>query len=323
MALTTAQIQNLLVEWGVTQSPAIIADLIKKSGILETALIAKASHGFKHKYKFFNELPAASFRAIGGSVIPVTLSKDRAAIDLWNAITYLKADYKDVEENPGGKDGWVGVNMPAAVQGFGQTIAKQLIYGTDPTFGSTTGFLGLHQYAKANSNVVHQLAGTTASRSTLFAVRWDEFDGASIRIGTNDSGQLIGVRDLTPTNPITTVTNTTTGAESIDYKWLIEAFLALIIPSKTSVAAITQIDDSHLPTVLQVNNLIDAVDTGSGRIVLYGNSKVKNGLFNLKNTALSMVPGDTDYNTQILSWNGMAEFKLDQNMLATETTVLD
>ena len=36
-----------------------------------------------------------------------------------------------------------------------------------------------------------------------------------------------------------------------------------------------------------------------------------------------MVPGDTDYNTQILSWNGMAEFKLDQNMLATETTVLD
>ena len=173
---------------------------------------------------------------------------------------------------------WVGVNMPAAVQGFGQTIAKQLIYGTDPTFGSTNGFLGLHQYAKANSNVVHKLDGANASRSTLFAVRWDEFDGASIRIGTNDSGQLIGVRDLTLLIRLLPLLTPPPERESIDYKWLIEAFLALIIPSKTSVAAITQIDDSHLPTVLQVNNLIDAVDTGSGRIVLYGNSKVKNGL---------------------------------------------
>jgi len=321
MALTTPQIQNLLVEWGVQDSPVIIADLIKKSGLLQTALIAKASHGFQHKYKFYNELPSATFRTIGGSIVPSTISKDRAKIDLWNLITYLKGDYKDVEENPGGKKGWVAANMPAAMAGFGQALTTQIFYGTDPTFGSTTGFLGFHQYAKANSKVTAQLGGTTASRNTLFAVRWEEDDGASIRIGSN--ANLMNIRDLTPTDPTTTVTDTTTGAESVDYKWLIETFCALVVPSATSCAAITQIDSSHAPTVGQINDLIDAVDTGSGRIVLYCNTVVKNLIWNLKNTALKLAPADYDYNTQILSWNGMAQLSLDTNLVSTETTVLD
>jgi len=91
MATTLAQVQNLMVEWGVTQSPLIIADLIKRSGMLQTALIRKASDGVKHKYKWMNDLPAATFRSIGGSIVPTSISKDKVAIDLWNAITYLFA----------------------------------------------------------------------------------------------------------------------------------------------------------------------------------------------------------------------------------------
>lgn len=321
MALTLAQIQNLAVEWNVKQSPLILADLLKRSGFLQTALIRKASDGFKHKYKWFTELPTATFRSIGGSVVPTSISKDKAAIDLWNAVIYPKADYKDVEENPGGKNGWVAANMPGITAGFGQSLAKQCFYGTDPTFGSTNGFLGLHQYAKALSNVTAQLGGTTGSRNTLFAVRWEEDDGASIRIGAGDN--LINIRDLTPAAPTTTVVNTTTGAETLDYKWLVDAFLALIIPSKTSVAAITQIDATHVPTVTQINDLIDAVDTGSGKIYLYGNNKVRSMIWNLKNTALKLAPSDTDYNVQVLSWNGMADFSLDQNLVSNETTDLD
>lgn len=321
MATTIAQIQNLMVEWGVTQSPLIIADLIKRSGMLQTALIRKASDGVKHKYKWMNDLPAATFRSIGGSIVPTSISKDKVAIDLWNAITYLKADFKDVEENPGGKDGWVMSNMPGATSGFGQTMAKQVFYGTDPTFGSTEGFLGFHQYAKANSNIVAQLAGASGSRNTLFAVRWDENDGASLRIGAGNN--LVNTRDLTPNGPVTTVVNTTTGAETIDYKWLLDAFFALVVPSKMSVAAITQIDATHVPTVTQINDLVDAVDTGSGKIYLYCNNKVRSMIWNLKGTYLKMMPSDTDMNTQILSWNGMADLSLDQNLVSTETTVLD
>lgn len=321
MALTLAQVQNLMVEWGVQGSPVIIADLIKRSGLLQTALIRPASDGIKHKYKWMNELPAASFRAIGSGVVPSTISKDKAAIDLWNLITYLKADYKDVEENPNGKTGWVGSNLPGAIQGFGQAIAKQCFYGTDPTFGSTSGFLGAHQYAKANSNVVKQMGGASGSSNTLFAFRWDGDDGASIRHGAQ--ANLINVRDLTPTIPVTTVIDTTTGTETIDYKWLIDAFFALIIPSKTSVAALTQIDATHAPTALDVNNLIDAVDTGSGTIYLYCNNKVRNMLWNLKDSKLKLIPSDDSYRVAFPNWNGMADIVLDQNLLSTETSVLD
>lgn len=321
MALTIAQVQNLMVEWGVQGSPLIIADLVKRSGMLQTALIRPASDGIKHKYKWMNELPTASFRAIGGSVVPSTISKDKAAIDLWNLVTYLKADYKDVEENPNGKNGWVASNMPGANQGFGQAIAKQCFYGTDPTFGSTAGFLGLHQYAKLNGNVVKQMGGASGASNTLFAVRWDADDGASIRHGSQPN--LINIRDLTPTTPMTTVTDTTTGAETIDYKWLIDAFFALIIPSKTSVAALTQIDATHAPTVTDINNLIDAVDTGNGNIYLYCNNKVRSMVWNLKDGKLKMVPSDSSYNTMVTNWNGMADLILDQNLVSTETSVLD
>lgn len=321
MALTLAQLQNLAVEWGVQDSPLILADLVKRSGLLQTALIRPSSDGIKHKYKWFNELPAASFRNIGGSIVPVAISKDKAAIDLWNLLTYLKADFLDVEENPGGKDGWVRSNMPGAIAGFGQSIAKQCFYGTDPTFGSTTGFLGLHQYAKAYGNVVKQMGGASGASNTLFAVRMDADDGASIRHGSN--ANLVNIRDLTPTTPAGTVTNTTTGAETMDYKWLLSAFFALVVPSKTSVAALTQIDATHMPTVKDINDLIDAVDTGNGGIYLYGNNKVRSMIWNLKDGKLNMVPGDTTYDVRVLNWNGMADFSLDQNLLSTETNVLD
>jgi len=325
MALTLAQIQNLAIEWGVPDSPTIIADLIKRSGILQTAIVRKASHGIKHKYKIFNELPSATFRNIGGGIVPVAISKTRASIDLWNAVMLLEADYKDVEENPGSKAGWETANSPAAVEGFGQTIAKQIIYGTDPTFGSTNGFLGFHQYAKANSKVVKQMGGDVTPGagkcSTLFAVRWDENDGASIRVGSQSN--IVNIRDLTPATPVTSVTNTTTNEKDLVYQWLIDGFLSLIIPSATSVAAITQIDLTHAPTVTDINNLVDAVDTGTGQVYLYCNNVVRNLIYNLKDGKLKLVPGDTEYNTQVLNWNGMAPLVLDQNLSRVETSVLD
>jgi len=320
MATTNPNLQNLSVSWGVPDAPAIIADLIKRSGILQTGLVRPANYGFKHKYKWFNELPAATFRNIGGGVVPISISKDQAAIDLWNLVTLPQPDYKDIEEHPGGKAGWIAENFPAIVEGFGQTLANQIIYGTT-SFGSENGFLGFHQYAKANSKVVAQAAGSSGSRTTIFAVRWNDADGASIRVG-NRAGGIIGTRDLTPIDPTTVVLNTTTNAQQIVYSWIVDMFGALVIPSATSVAAITQVDATHPPTAKQMNDLLDAVETGSGTTYIYCNNLGRNQIATLKDSKVHLFNETVDYNMYLASWRGIPII-IDNNILSTETTALD
>ena len=70
MALTYPQLQNLAVEWGVRDNPAVIVDLVKSSGILQTALVAPSNFGNKHKSKYWNALPSAAFRALGAGIVP-------------------------------------------------------------------------------------------------------------------------------------------------------------------------------------------------------------------------------------------------------------
>ena len=71
MATTLATLQTLAAAWGVgTEQVPIVVDLIKRSGLLQTATVAKASHGIKHKYRTFNTLPTALFRNIGSGIVP-------------------------------------------------------------------------------------------------------------------------------------------------------------------------------------------------------------------------------------------------------------
>lgn len=299
MATTTAVLQNLAAQWAVPDDPTIIVDLIKRSGILQTALVLPSSHGNKHKYKYFNSLPSSAFRALGAGIVPSAISQNTAAIDLWDVSALAQEDATEIEAYPGGKAGWVKANMGAFIEGMGQTIAKQIIYGTDPTFGGTNGFLGLHQYAKANGKVTEQKAGTTASRTSIFAVRWDATNGASLRVNAGTTGNLLKVNDITPVKPALVVTSTTTNAQLPVFSWWLNAYMSLVIPAATACAAITQIDSTHIPTADNMNELLDAVDAGSGQTYIYANSFGARMISTLKSGKLSLYNESTTYNDYV------------------------
>lgn len=319
MATTTPTLQRLAVAWEVSDDPMVIIDLVKASGILQTALVANASHGTSHKYKILNSIPAGAFRNLGEGIVPTSLSTDRMKIDLWNLATLIQEDWKEFVNYPGGKAGWLNDNLGSYLEGIGQTAATQLIYGTDPTFGSTKGFLGFHQYAKLFGNVI-QLSGTTGSRTTIFAARWDAANGLSIR--KNGTTNLIDVVDLTPTNPLTVTTNTTTGAQLPVYQWMVDAYMTLVCPGKKSIAAITQIDSSHKPTAANMNALVDKIYASTGEKVIYCNLEGLGYLRELKNTKMSMFADSMNYDDALGYW-GNIPIKVDENILSTETTVLD
>lgn len=319
MATLTQNMQNIAVAWDVQEDPAILVDLVKDSGILQTALVGKASHGIKHKYKFHNSLPTAYFRSFGEGIAPQKLSTDYASIDLQILEIPVAEDYKMLDEWPGGKAQWFADNSPALYAGIGNAWATQIIYGTDPTFGNTKGFKGLHQYCKDNSNVVKQLGGASGASTSIFAVRWDMMDGCSIRL--NRDGSLVNILDMTPNTPIPIVQNTTTNAQLDCYKWNVNAYNALVVPSKKSCAVLTQIDSTHKPTVLDMNNLVSAIYASTGVKAIYCNLIGYNFIRELKDAKYNMFQ-EGNYDNNLGFWGGVP-IVIEENILSTETSALD
>lgn len=324
MATTPSIYQDLRVDWRVQDKPAVIADLIKETGLLQTSLVLPSSHGDQHEYKRFNSLPSATFRNFGSGIVPVSFSKDMETLKLWEVGILMEVDAGKADAYPGGVETWFDNNIPATLAGIGQDISKQVWYGTVLIAGTTyysqqDGFIGLHQYVKANSNVVAQLGGTTASRYSLFAVRWEDVSGTSLRVYPNANGELVTVEDY---GRYMAVTNTTTGAKQPVYGRYVKAYMSLVVPAKKAAAAITQIDGTHLPTAPQIDSLVNAV-RGSGQIYIYGNDDAIAAI-----TALKYAKGQTDLgsangiNNMVTSWNNVPVI-LDNNLVSTETTTLD
>ena len=319
MATTTQNLRTLAAAWkvGVENIP-IVVDLMKYSNLLQTAAVAKASNGIKHRYRYFNSLPTAVFRVIGEAITPQKVDVNTAQIDLKELVFDLYDDYQAILQYPGGKNQWLVDNYPAAMAGISNAVAKAVYYGYDPTFGYLKAFKGLHQYAKDLSQVIAQKGGTTAQRTSIFAVRWDEFDGASLRYNNTD---LLNVIDMTPNQPVPVVTDTTNNYQLNVFKWIISSYFALIVPSKKSVAAITQVDSSHAPTADNMNALVNAVAAPNGNVVIYTSALGARQIATLKDTKYNMFT-ETNYDNAVSAWRGVPIF-INENISEVETTALD
>lgn len=315
--ITNSGPQRLDINWQVQEDPAIIVDLVKSNAILQTGLAAPASHGNKHKYKKWNSLPAGTFRALGGSIVPINISKDMEQIDIWECSALMEIDEKELRDFPGGINAAIAAYLPGVIEGMGQTLETQIVYGTT-TFGSQDGFLGLHQYTKAYGNVVAQLAGASASRTSIFAVRWDAQSGASLRVSPNPQGDLITIEDK---GSYMAVSDTTTGAKQPVHGWVVTANFSLVIPAKKAAAVITQIDATHYPTALNLESLINAV-RGPGQIRIYANLSGLAAIDSLKYAKAYIDVSNTGFNSIVSTWNNIPVV-LDENIVSTETTALD
>ena len=105
-------------------------------------------------------------------------------------------DYQAILQYPGGKEGWLKDNYTAALAALTNALAKAVFYGNVPVTIEKA-FKGFHQYAKDLGQVIAKKGANTAYRSSIFAVRWDEFDGASLRFNNTE---LLQVIDMTPNN---------------------------------------------------------------------------------------------------------------------------
>lgn len=331
--MANATLRRVVTEQAL-DSEAIMKNLVKESGILMTAEAQASTHGHFHKYKRVSALPTFSVYAAGGSLTDQTVDDEVYQLDLKN-IGAIQSEPKEVAETfPGGPGPFFEKQMPAFIEGWGQQASKSVIYGTSATLGDTNSFKGFFQYVHQtvrtdgmNSNVNYiRETGTSASTTSIFAVTWDAKTCALLydEQATRNQGQFLEVLELNEGQPVTEVTNTTTGAKKVVYQVLYTARIALWTASFKDIAAYTRIQDdtNDRPTAANMDLLLDLVRADSTRTVLYMNRTSRRLLGTLKDSKLQTFVGDKEYNTIVEAWNGIP-IQLDENILDTETTAAE
>lgn len=320
-------LRDFLVEQSINGYTPIMDDVEKKSGILLSMPLIPANHTKYHLYMKSGTLPSGTIRPIGGSVTPSAVNNTLGQADLFN-FTILQQDDEDLVYSLGGGRSDAAVRQyfndryAQYLEGMIQTISKQLIYGDNSTFGNDQGWKGLHQYAKAAS-LVTQLSGTTASRTSIFFVRWNPGFCTGVVNPAVMDGSVPFMTSSMPAR-MYKVTNTTTSAQQP--VWSVEhvSQMGLMVSSTVSVSAITQIDSTHIPTTAQVITALRQIHSlrDLSNTYVYCNEVGYGYLNTLKEAKFYTGTADKDYNT-MLEFFDRAKIEVDENILSTETTALD
>jgi len=326
--MANATLRKLVVEYGGAvggeRLSNIMTHLQKYSGFLQTALAIPANGNWYHKYKKISALPTISFVEIGASTTDSTVNEKLAQIDI-KSLKALMSEPDDVCENwPTGVSGYFSEHYPQYVEAFGQKISTQVFYGLDSTFGDVQGFRGIHETAKANSKVVYQAGGSSGSRTSIIAVKFDPV-GCGLLFNpkmVTESGQFITVEVVNGGKIVLEITNTTTGAKKAVYQAYFKSPISLLMTTAYDVATITQLDATHLPTAPYMDALIDAVKGNTNDTILYTSRIGRRHIRTLKTTALQMGVMDKNYDIQVDFWNGVP-IVLDENISEAETAAID
>ena len=321
-------LRDILVNKSIDGVP-IMDQIEKKSGIAMTMGIIPANMELYHKWKMSGDLVTPTVRAVGGSVTPTSINNTLQRTDLHEFTIFEQEDWSTIEEIGKGDDvaaamRYFATTFPGQLESMLQKIAKQMIYGTNPTFGDTSGlgFKGFHEIAKANGAVTG-LSGSTGSRTSIFVVRWNPKFCSAVFNPAVISGLAEIMSSTVPAfNPNTT--SVTTNAKIPSWESWHTTDLGLMIASNVSVWAITQVDSSHIPTSAQLMTALRGVhsDRDLANTKIYCNERGRDYIYGLNDANLISTAMDTVYNNRITTFNGV-EIVTDENISDVETTALD
>lgn len=321
--MANATLRKLITGYAGEGLVPIMTQLENESGFLKTAQAIAANGNWYHRYKLVDALPTFSFVNIGGSQTDTTVDHNLQQVDL-KTLGTIQSEPKAVCENwPTGVQGYFRENAPVYGEAFGQAVSASSFYGLNSTFGDVSGFRGLHEIAKTYGNRV-QRGGTTGSRVSIIAVKFNPVGcGLLYNPKIVSSGSFLAIKMINDGQLVTEVTNTTTGAKKLVYQCSYEGDMAFLATGQYDVAAMTQIDSSHLPTAPYMDDIINYVRGNSdGRTILYCNRTAMEFIRTLKTTALQMGVMDRNYDIQVDMWNGVP-IVIDDNLSTAETTAID
>lgn len=295
-------ITSLINEYNSVDAIMLSNVLMKKYGLLTAGTYYLSNKQLAHTYTNYATLPTAGIRSLANGVAASTVSGSTVTknLSLFNANGAWDQAFVGND-----LDSFFNRQAPLYFNAVAALAEKSFIYGANATYGnaSYTG-LGLHQYVTSSGTNTQIGGGATASCTSIFAVRFSPFedmDGAAIVVDPLTNGGLFYVNDNW-TNPIP-LTGATGSFMGHAVHFNMNA--TLLMPGTNNVAACRGINASNVPTVAQINSMLDTVYADQNTVIFcnrYGASVL--GVLG-KDGNLQMAPNEFGYSNQIYTWNGI------------------
>lgn len=308
-----ATLQDIAVKLGASDAP-LLGEVIKDFGILSTAITGQSNNGLIHRAPKILALPTAQVLNNNGSMAPSSPRRTLETIQIPPVGVYDELTLQDAEMSKGANAYW---NQQKEIYAYSvlEALEKAMIYGSNATFGVDGATNGFYQTAVNNSNVVASLGGASGSSTSIYAVSWKPGETQIVVPGLTDGMSDIDVNTVGNTmirakmvgngSLQAMTTNTTTGAKKFSYGALFYMYAAFQASNKYSVAAINQIDSTHKPTAVQIQQLLDAVRAKGANTILYVSRTGRNYLSSLRTTSfVDAQVKDVSFNTLIGYFNG-------------------
>ena len=313
--MADATLRKLVTDKAVKDA-AIIDDLVKSSGILQTCLVMPSSHGKFHKYKKVSALPTASYREIGGSYTDQTVNDEIHQLDL-KMVGLIQSEDKAICDEIGVQKYFMD-NRPAIMEAIGQKMATGIVYGTNSSYGDAQGIRGWHEMADAaGSSYYTDCGGGDASTTSIFIVKMKPMvSGLVYNSATVNGGNLIQTTVLNNAQPV--LEYTAAGTKKPVYQVLYETDMAWLSASIHTFHALVGVDSSNAPTDEELKAAIDSVKGTSADTFIYTSRFGKRRIESLNVSDLQTTPETDDYNNLITRYNGI-RIVVDENINEDDT----
>lgn len=273
------------------KQPKQVDYITQNAPILDTIDFFPSTHGLQHAYEKLTEV-------VGGKLVGVDEALPEAKMETtlnWQELGILgfklKAGVDKVKIISGGSfPAYIARRLPVVISKTSMDSEKSLIYDL------------LMPFAVKNKKVINANAGA-AGKTTfrIIAVRWEDEQLCGL-YDPNGFGQgaMFDTMYLSNGSPY----------EDSDHKDVygasFKSYLGFLIANPQNISMIANISEDYKPTAAMVDDMLDdCMANRTGKTFIFGHPRALRMINDLKESRLTMDPGNMHYSRRIGDWDGI------------------
>lgn len=272
-----------------------IDNITESSPILEKVKFTAASHAFWNAYEELQNVTGAAFTDLDAPATLAGTTTGLKRVDMKVMSAKIEGGQDSITAQ-GGKEAYFAKKLGPILRKNGMSLETAFYYQNWLKYAIDN----------AATNLIYAQTGLTSgtSYSSIVAVRFEE--NVTCGLYSPEVGMGADLFQLTPINGGNLYEFQAPKAGVFGYGMLMKAYLGMQIADTRTVAAIVNIDDSHVPSAMQMEDLLDMVRAQDGQTYLFMHRHTA-GLIGTahKYSKLRMDPEDMDISVIANDWGGI------------------
>ncbi len=295
------------------KNAVVAAHLAKKSALIRTMEFNKSSNGIKDLYTQFDELAQGGFASMGEGLPNGSTNTSSDEIDLMEFGNVFEPPEKLIKQY-GGLPKYIRDKSPAIIEGYGQGMARQYLYGLA---NNEDGFMGLIDYAKNFGMCIPvNNTGTGSDYTSLVAVTWDAAQCTGLY---NEQQFAKGMFKPTILNGGKAVIVDKDGKKLTVFQYKYGNDFGLKVLSRCNIYVLSGIKEAegYIPTAKQIDKMLEAINATPGNTVIYANGTARRLISSLNGATIDVKDHGGKVIRTVRDWDGIP-VETENNIKKTE-----